>query len=151
MIQEPRVVMIAVDGSQLALEAARYGLGLAKRLGARAHVVTVVEFAPQVVAASAGMSAWALTLPAARADAQACVDLVAHEAVTQGVPYTVQVVDAHDAAGGILAEAASEDVGLIVLGSHGRTGLRRAILGSVAESVVRRAHCPVLVVHGKAA
>jgi nucleotide-binding universal stress UspA family protein len=146
MVQDPKVVMIAVDGSPMALEAAHYGLRLTKRMGARAHIVHVVEFAPQMVASSAGLSAWALALPAARSEARACVDLVAHEAVTEGVPYTVQVVDAHDAASGILAEAGSEEVGLIVVGSHGRTGLARAILGSVAEKVVRGARCPVLVV-----
>ena len=37
----------------------------------------------------------------------------------------------------------------IVVGTHGRTGIRRALLGSVAEQVVRRAHCPVLVVPGR--
>jgi nucleotide-binding universal stress UspA family protein len=39
---------------------------------------------------------------------------------------------------------------LIVIGSHGRTGARRAFLGSVAEAVMRQAPCPVLVVRGKA-
>jgi nucleotide-binding universal stress UspA family protein len=38
---------------------------------------------------------------------------------------------------------------LIVVGTHGRTGIRRALLGSVAEQVVRRARCPVLVVPGR--
>ena len=38
---------------------------------------------------------------------------------------------------------------LIVVGTHGRTGIRRALLGSVAEQVVRRAHCPVIVVPGR--
>jgi nucleotide-binding universal stress UspA family protein len=37
----------------------------------------------------------------------------------------------------------------VVVGTHGRTGIRRALLGSVAEQVVRRAHCPVLVVPGR--
>ncbi len=46
----------------------------------------------------------------------------------------------------ILAFAERENVDLIVLGSHGRTGLTRLLLGSVAEAVVRRAKCPVLTV-----
>ena len=48
------------------------------------------------------------------------------------------------AAPAILEYAEREDVDLIVLGTHGRRGLRRFLLGSVAEEVVRSAHCPVL-------
>ena len=42
---------------------------------------------------------------------------------------------------------AASDVDLIVVGTHGHTGIRHAILGSVAERVVRRAACPVLTIH----
>ncbi len=41
-------------------------------------------------------------------------------------------------------------IDLVVMGSHGRKGLKRALLGSVAEKTVRHAHCPVLVVHRRA-
>jgi nucleotide-binding universal stress UspA family protein len=46
----------------------------------------------------------------------------------------------------LLQFADEHDVDLIVMGSHGRTGLSRLILGSVAEGVMRKASCPVLVV-----
>ena len=51
-----------------------------------------------------------------------------------------------DAAGEILRVAAEVDASLIVMGTHGRTGLGRLLMGSVAEQVVRRAACPVLTV-----
>jgi len=52
--------------------------------------------------------------------------------------------------GSRIAEIASErDAGLIVISSHGRTGLNRMLLGSVAERVVRLAPCPVLVLRGE--
>jgi nucleotide-binding universal stress UspA family protein len=47
----------------------------------------------------------------------------------------------------ILRYARTADIELIVMGTHGRTGLARAVLGSVAEAVVRAAPCPVLTVH----
>jgi len=50
-----------------------------------------------------------------------------------------------DPAGEIVRIAAEEGVEMIVLGTHGRSGLTRMLMGSVAESVVRRAPCPVLV------
>jgi universal stress protein A len=65
-----------------------------------------------------------------------CIDLVeVRQVVEFGTPYK-NIVD----------EAAKEDVDLIVISTHGRTGIDHWILGSVAEKVVARAPCPVLVV-----
>jgi nucleotide-binding universal stress UspA family protein len=46
----------------------------------------------------------------------------------------------------ILTFAEEENIDLIVMASHGRTGLSRLLMGSIAEGVMRRAHCPVLIV-----
>jgi len=53
---------------------------------------------------------------------------------------------AGDPAAAIVEAADQENVDLIVLGTHGRTGLTRLLMGSVAENVVRKAKCPVLTV-----
>lgn len=60
------------------------------------------------------------------------------------VPVQYRVVDG-DPVTAVVRLAKDEEVDLIVLGSHGRTGLSRALMGSVAEGIVRKAHCPVLV------
>jgi nucleotide-binding universal stress UspA family protein len=59
------------------------------------------------------------------------------------VPYEHRLVTG-DPATEIVRLAEQEKVDLIVLGTHGRTGLRRLLMGSVAEAIVRRAPCPVL-------
>lgn len=59
------------------------------------------------------------------------------------VPYEHQLV-AGDPAAAIVALAERQGVDLIVMGSHGRKGIPRLLLGSVAELVVRKANCPVL-------
>ena len=59
------------------------------------------------------------------------------------VPYEHRLVTG-DPAGEIVRVADDEHVDMIVLGSHGRSGLRRLLMGSVAEVVVRKAPCPVL-------
>src|SRR5688572_7391564 len=56
-----------------------------------------------------------------------------------------------DPAAAIIQVAESDGVDLIVMGTHGRTGLSRLLMGSVAEAVVRRAKCPVLTVKQPAA
>ena len=54
-------------------------------------------------------------------------------------------IRAGDPATEILAEAKEKDVSAIVLGSHGLSGVQRLLLGSVAEAVLRKAHCPVMI------
>jgi nucleotide-binding universal stress UspA family protein len=59
------------------------------------------------------------------------------------VPYEHHLLTG-DPAEGIVRLAAEQNADLIVMGTHGRTGLRRLLMGSVAEAVVRKAPCPVL-------
>jgi nucleotide-binding universal stress UspA family protein len=59
-------------------------------------------------------------------------------AIVQGLPFQT-----------IVDMAGNKDVDMIVMGTHGRTGLTHALMGSVAERVVRLAPCPVLVTRGK--
>ncbi|MEL7499487.1 MAG: universal stress protein [Planctomycetota bacterium] len=61
------------------------------------------------------------------------------------------VVELGMATDGIIRYANENDIDLIVMGTHGRTGFRRVLMGSVAEAVVRKADCPVLAVKSKAA
>ncbi len=61
------------------------------------------------------------------------------------VPYEHRLLSG-DPATEIVRLAADEGVELIILGTHGRTGLKRLLMGSVAEAVVRRATCPVLTI-----
>lgn len=67
-----------------------------------------------------------------------------------GVPYELRLVTGSPAAT-LVRMAEEEDADLIVMGTHGRTGLMRVLMGSVAEAVVRRAKCPVLTLRKSAA
>jgi len=58
-----------------------------------------------------------------------------------------EVIEEGEAAAAICKEAEARGVDVIVVGSHGRTGVKRLFFGSVSERVVRHAHCPVLVIH----
>jgi universal stress protein A len=69
--------------------------------------------------------------------------------VLKDVPFEIQIVEGMGASVSIAQYARDHAIDLIVLASHGRTGFRRAVLGSVAERVVRSAPCDVLVVRSK--
>jgi nucleotide-binding universal stress UspA family protein len=67
----------------------------------------------------------------------------------EGVRFSFSVIYDPDPSKGIVNYANSNDFDLIVIGSHGRTGLRKKILGSVAYGVVEYAKCPVLIIKNK--
>lgn len=71
--------------------------------------------------------------------------LIPPQLATMGITTSISVVEGHTAAEAILQASQRLEVDLIAVGSRGRSGLRRALLGSVAEAVVRHASMPVLV------
>lgn len=133
-------ILIAVDSGPIAAKAFDLGLGLAKTLGAEVGLITVVD---TIRTASPAVDVAALQLlPLARQEARALLDDLgaraggtAREFLTEGSPGDE-----------IVAAAKSFGADLIVIGSHGRTGITRVLMGSVAEAVMRHAPCPVLVV-----
>ncbi|HLT48162.1 MAG TPA: universal stress protein [Rubricoccaceae bacterium] len=135
-------VLAPVDFSEPAAEAARHARALADLYGARLdllHVVDEVLLRPVYVPLLGGFQVDEAEVTA-RAEAQlkALADALGGEAavhVRVGHP-ALTIVD--------FAEA--EGVGLVVIGSHGRSGLERLVLGSVAERVIRMAPCPVFTV-----
>ncbi|MGZ6267498.1 MAG: universal stress protein, partial [Candidatus Limnocylindrales bacterium] len=73
---------------------------------------------------------------------------IVQRAKAAGVDATFLVWEG-EAGDAIVAAADAENADLIVVGSHGRSGVSRFLIGSVSDYVVRHAHCPVMVVRGK--
>ena len=136
----PTRVLLATDGSPDAARATESAIELCERTGSELHVVHVGEYVPTYFAFTEEEPA------ELRRNAQLLLD---------------EQVERIQAAGGAIAEAhlrlgrpaeqiiaLSEDlgVGIVIVGSRGQSALRRAVLGSVSEDVVRYAHCPVFVV-----
>lgn len=135
-------VLVPLDGSAMSNAALGKALGLAKEQGAKLHLVSVYE--PTVHATSEG----AIDLTSAlRREAEAIVRDGVKRAAAAGVEATGAVVDAagRHIAAAIAEEAGARGADLIVIGTHGRRGVERFLLGSVAEGVVRRATVPVLL------
>ena len=70
------------------------------------------------------------------------------QANTKNIPFLMEVIHNPSPSDGIITLAENNNVDLIVIGSHGRTGFRKIVLGSVANGVLEHAKCPVLITKG---
>lgn len=143
-------ILIATDGSELATKAVRAGLELAKALNADVTLVTVTERWP--VVETAAQAEMGVKDPVghyealAQRGAQSTLAAAAEVAGEVGVDCEqVHVRDRYPASG-ILETAEKEEADLIVMASHGRRGLNKVLLGSVANEVVSGSKIPVLIV-----
>ena len=134
-----RKILIAVDDQPLSVRAAELGAELARALGGE---VALIHVHAQAYPGDTG-------IPPQQLIAQAQEDskrLVAGFRERLSLPPSTLEFVQTGAPAETIARAATEwRADLIVIGSHGRTGVRRALLGSVAEAVMRNAPCPVLV------
>jgi nucleotide-binding universal stress UspA family protein len=153
MTDFPTRILLATDGSEDAAFAARSAVNLANKTGSELHVVYVEE-APRRFSTSEVTSIEELVDPEfeekMRQHAQAAASQRLEEQVQKIEEAGGEVSQAHTRLGRPDAEivhlAEELDAGIVVVGSRGVGGVRRALLGSVSDSVVRHAHCPVLVV-----
>lgn len=129
-------ILLATDLTDASRSAEAAALALAKRLDARLIVLHVL---PE--RASLGMS----TIPPELSDPTSVEDKLQALGIREA-PDADRLLLRGDPAETIVATADKEDVDLLVLGTSGRRGLSRAVLGSVAEAVVRRVNCPVVLV-----
>jgi nucleotide-binding universal stress UspA family protein len=138
--------MVPLDGSPLSREALGIGAGIARREGAVLHLVTVI--APiTALPTEAGSFAHDFTVEAALHDGFRRYLEEQAEAVRRlepGVAVTCGVIDG-GIAGALAGYARHEDIDLIVMTTHGWGGLKRLWLGSVAQGLVHRVHCPTLL------
>jgi nucleotide-binding universal stress UspA family protein len=141
-------VLVPIDFSPSARAALGYATFLAGKLGAVLNVLYVWEppgyVGPDTLAllpVAAGQPAWEQT----RTEVMREVERFLGQA--QPKPKQLDVrVEAGEPSDTILHVASDGGADLIVMGTHGRTGLTRLLIGSVAEAVIRRSTCPVLTV-----
>jgi nucleotide-binding universal stress UspA family protein len=149
----PTKILLATDGSKEAELASRTAADLAQSTVSELHVLYVWEAANPYVEA-VGLAGDEPVTPRLDAelkrqfDRQARTMLDAQAEKVRALGGTVaqahlRMGKAHHEVVGLAEEIGA---GLIVMGSRGRGGMRRALMGSVSDSVVRHAHCPVLVV-----
>ena len=142
-------ILVAVDGSAAANKGLREALRLAKAEGAKLCILHVLdEF--YAFAGYDGLGPMQDLIPAFREGGKRILAKAKAAAAQARVPAqaVMREVVGGPAAGPIVREARKQRADLIVLGTHGRRGMRRLVLGSDAEQVVRTAPVPVLLVRG---
>ncbi len=141
-------VLVATDGSDQSLRAARRGAELLRSADQLTLLTVVTEvpgddaggFEGSVYTPEEMERVWDAELAEAREELERTAAALTDRAVEKRI-------EVGDVATTICRVAEELGVDVIVVGSHGRTGLERMFLGSVSEHVVRHAPCPVLVVH----
>ena len=143
----PRSILLATDGSDEAELAAQAAVELSKVTGSEVHVIYTLPTPAQLLGPHHYSEEIRESLiGGAERDAEKFLKEQAERLESDGAKVAETHLRSGDPAKEILRAAEALDVGMIVVGSRGLGAISRALLGSVSDSVVRHAHCPVLVV-----
>lgn len=142
--------MIATDGSETSMKTAKLAVGMAKRAGGAVAAIYVVDISR--LAQLPGYT----TLPGISErlmelmfkEGEDAISEIGEMASNAGVPFEKIVAEGNPSEE-ILRRSSESGIDLLVMGSIGRTGIEKIMLGSVAEKVVRHSRVPVLIVPGK--
>lgn len=141
-------ILVPVDGSDTSLLAVSKAAGLAKAFGSAVTALYVVDPYPFTGVGADFAYGQAQYTNAAKAEANAALEAVRKAMGDAGVPVTTVVGEGHAVHEGIVRALEGTDIDLVVMGSHGRRGLEKLMLGSVAQKVLGVVRVPVMVVRG---
>ncbi len=140
----PKNILVPTDLSPGAEEALDYACEMARQFGATIHLLNVIAI-PALGVPELGVAMASSVIDALVKDNQEALEELAERKCVKAKmgQHLLRTGDARDV---IIQTAKELGVDLIVMGTHGRRGVTRALLGSVTETVVRMAPCPVLTV-----
>jgi nucleotide-binding universal stress UspA family protein len=141
-------ILVPIDGSETSMLAVSKASGLALAFGSRITLIHVIDNYPFIgvgVDYALGQNEY---LAAATASANAALARGVAALAAEGLHSDQRVIDGHVVHEGIVDTAIAIAADLIVMGSHGRSGIEKLLLGSVTQRVLQDANMPVLVVKG---
>lgn len=139
-------ILVPVDGSETSYAAVAQAAELAKAFGGKITVVQVLALDPYIAAEYISATQTNDLIERALTSVLKTLEEAAAKFSDLGIPVEAKLLEGQVVHREIIREAETSKADLIVIGSHGRTGLKRLFLGSVAQSVLGEAHIPVLVV-----
>jgi nucleotide-binding universal stress UspA family protein len=137
-------ILLPTDGSEAATAALEHGLAIAERFDATVHALSVVDLDALAGAAEAG-SAIPAVIEGFEEDCERAVEDVADRCAERDLDVVTAVVEGSPSRA-IREYVKEEEIDLVAMGTHGRTGLERYLIGSVTERLVRTCDAPVLTV-----
>ena len=138
-------IMVPLDGSTLAEASLCPAKFMARAFNAEVKLISVEEMPAHLSDLEWRLPQQAI-LDQAKSQSEAYLQARAHELRSEGCTVTFEVLPLGSAAQRILEEVEANKHDLLILTSHGRTGLTRFMMGSVAERLARYARCPVMIV-----
>ncbi len=139
-------ILLPTDFSNLSLSAARYAIDLARQYGAKIHFLNVLEKTPPILAIRSLDLSEEKIIKTIDEDARTSLNKALEKINTDKSVEIVPVIKKGIDFEVIIDYCESNKIDLIVIATHGRTGILHTLLGSVAEKVIRYATCPVLVI-----
>ncbi len=139
-------ILVPIDGSATAQLAVDKAIALARAFGSQVTAIYVIDPYPFTGVGTDFAYGQAEYLSAATAEANTAVKAAKKALQAAGLSVQTSVIEAHTVWRGIVESAVSMQTDLIVIGSHGRSGLEKLVLGSVTQAVLSHTHLPVLVV-----
>lgn len=145
-------ILVAIDGSQPSIDAADYAIEMAKKNNnSQLIALTVLDTSTPRRLSSSFITAptYGLKELEERKRAQKWLESISNkvQAIEKNIQYKAEIIEGSISVEGTIVDyAENENIDLIVIGTRGRSGFKRMLLGSVASKVVTYATCPVLVI-----
>jgi len=133
-------ILVATDGSRYSEKALDGAVNIAKKCGSSLYVLNVVELNPEF------MSLAPEAVEKMERDSRALLEETKKRVSQKGITCETVIHEGEQPYEFIVSEAKRKKADLIVIGTHGRTGLKKLLMGSVAARVIGHAPCPVLVI-----
>jgi nucleotide-binding universal stress UspA family protein len=139
-------ILVPIDGSATSQLAVDKTISLAKAFGSKVTAIFVIDPYPFTGVGTDFAYGQVEYLSAASAEANAAIKSAKAVFKAAEVDVETAVVESNNTWRGIVQKAESSQADLIVIGSHGRSGLEKLVLGSVTQAVLSHTHLPVLVI-----
>ncbi|MGC2597331.1 MAG: universal stress protein [Nitrososphaeraceae archaeon] len=146
-------ILVAIDGSEQSMKAADYAISLAGKYNSRLIALHIIDLSQPKLVGDASVLITGVIYPlaeleAARKESLDWLSNVSERAQRQHIQFKSKIIEdvVSRIGGAIVNYAEKEKVDLIVIGTRGRSGFKKLLIGSVAADVLHYAHCPVMIV-----